>query len=161
MDPIIVPATPGDVSVIVEMIRELAGVEGRPQLAMASEQQIHQALFGNPARAEAVMIQDIPGRNVGYGWFFTVIPTFIGAPNLYLEDLYLRPAARKTGLGTGFMRWLARMALERGCRCIEWSAQPDNVQALAFYDRLGATRKDPPVEFRLSDEALRRVANGR
>ncbi|MBL9031715.1 MAG: GNAT family N-acetyltransferase [Phycisphaerae bacterium] len=166
-------ARPADVPHIVRMIRGLATHEGRPELAVCTEAAIASALFGTPARAEAVILLDDslardpvggpPVRHdaiVGYAWFYILVPTFTARPVLYLEDLFVDAAARGRGLGGRFMAWLAAEAIERGCVGVEWTVREDNPRAIAFYESLGAVRKTGALAYRLSDSNLERLAHG-
>lgn len=163
-----------DVPHIVRMIRGLATHEGRPELAVCTEAAIASALFGTPARAEAVILLDDslahvpasgppvrrPDSIVGYAWFYVLVPTFTARPVLYLEDLFIDAAARGRGLGGRFMAWLAAEAIERGCVGVEWTVREDNPRAIAFYESLGAVRKTGALAYRLSDSNLERLAHG-
>jgi GNAT superfamily N-acetyltransferase len=76
---------------------------------------------------------------VAFALFFTNFSTFLGQPGLYLEDLYVQPAHRGTGLGKSLLKHLGALAVERGCGRFEWSVLDWNESAIRFYQSLGAT----------------------
>jgi GNAT superfamily N-acetyltransferase len=146
-----------EVDLVFEFIRELAAYERLAHEVSATRADIHAALFGPRPFAEAV-IGCIDGQPCGFALFFHNFSTFLGRPGLYLEDLYVRPAARRRGLGGRMLAWLARLALERGCGRFEWAVLDWNEPALKVYRRLGARPADEWTLQRLTGEALARLA---
>src|ERR1700755_2872608 len=106
------PAAAADVPLILSLINELAGYEKLRHESVATEASIHKALFGPRPHAEAVIAR-YDGEGVGFALFFHNFSTFLGKPGLYLEDLFVRPAARGHGVGKALLAWLGRTALER------------------------------------------------
>jgi ribosomal protein S18 acetylase RimI-like enzyme len=68
--------------------------------------------------------------------------------------------ARGQGVGRALMGFLARLAVQRGCVRFDWTAETDNPEALAFYDRLGAGRVAEKVYYRFDGDRLRQLAAG-
>ncbi|MDP1902139.1 MAG: GNAT family N-acetyltransferase [Rubrivivax sp.] len=132
------PATPADLSAIVGLIRELAEFEHLAHLVVATPESLHPHLFGPRPVAEAV-VGEVEGRVVAFALFFTNFSTFLGQPGLYLEDLYVQPAHRGTGLGKALLQHLGALAVERGCGRFEWSVLDWNENAIRFYQSMGAT----------------------
>lgn len=132
------PATPADLPAVVGLIRELAEFEQLQHLMVATPESMALHLFGPQPAAETV-VADLDGALVGFALFFTTFSTFLGQPGLYLEDLYVQPAHRGTGLGKALLRHLGRLALERGCGRFEWSVLDWNENAIRFYESMGAT----------------------
>ncbi|MBN3727616.1 GNAT family N-acetyltransferase [Burkholderia sp. Ac-20379] len=119
-------------------MRELAEFESLTHLFVATEADLDDALFGpSPAAGALVATQD--GAVVGYALYFQNYSTFLGKRGLYLEDLYVQPACRGTGIGTRLLRALAALAVERRCGRFEWTVLDWNQPAIDFYERLGAT----------------------
>ncbi|MEK6349517.1 MAG: GNAT family N-acetyltransferase [Burkholderia sp.] len=119
-------------------MRELAEFESLTHLFVATEADLDDALFGpNPAAGALVATQG--DAVVGYALYFQNYSTFLGKRGLYLEDLYVRPACRGTGIGTRLLRALAALAVERRCGRFEWTVLDWNQPAIDFYERLGAT----------------------
>lgn len=150
-------ATPGDVPLILALIRELAEYERLAHEAVATEAMLEQHLFGAVPRAE-VVIASLDGTPVGFALYFHNYSTFTGRPGLYLEDLYVRPAARGAGIGRALMVHLARIAIERGCARFEWAVLDWNADAIRFYRSIGAVGMDAWRVQRLAGEALERLA---
>jgi GNAT superfamily N-acetyltransferase len=151
------PATPADVPLILTFIRELAEYEKLADRVVATDRDIHAALFGERPVAEAI-IGSLDGESVGYALFFPTFSTFLGKPGLYLEDVYVRPAARGSGVGRKLLEHLARIAVERGWGRFEWSVLDWNEPSIAFYKKMGATPMDEWTVFRVSGEGLLKLA---
>ncbi len=146
-------ATRADVPVIVALIRELAAYEDHAHLATATPQQLELELFGDKPTCEC-LIGEHGGEPVAFALFFHNFSTFLCRKGLYLEDLFVRPAARGTGLGKALLQRLAQIAVERECGRFEWSVLDWNVDAQAFYQRMGATMLDDWRICRVTGEAL-------
>ena len=150
-------ATAEDTPVILAMIRELADYERMSHEVVADITRLRQSLFGERRVAE-VLIAEKRGEPVGFALFFHNFSTFVGRPGIYLEDLYVRPAARGSGIGKALLVRLARIAVERGCGRLEWAVLDWNEPAIGFYRRLGATAMDEWTVFRLTGAALEDLA---
>jgi GNAT superfamily N-acetyltransferase len=151
------PATRSDLPQVLSFIRELAVYERLEHEVTASEADLDAALFGPRPHAE-VVFACLDGAPVGFALFFHNFSTFIGRPGIYLEDLYVRPEARGLGIGKRLLAWLARTALERGCSRLDWAVLDWNAPSIGFYRGLGAVALDEWTTFRLSGEALERLA---
>ncbi|MFJ3304487.1 GNAT family N-acetyltransferase [Streptomyces sp. NPDC086549] len=148
-------ATPADIPVIRALIRELAEYEKAPQEARATEEQLHEALFGeHPAAFAHLAVDESTGEAVGCAMWFLSFSTWRGARGIYLEDLYVRPTARGRGHGRALLAELARICVERGYERLEWSVLDWNRPAIGFYDSLGARPKDEWTVYRLTDGPL-------
>jgi len=153
------PARPGDVPLVLALIRELADFERLADAVVADEAVLSASLFG-PTPAAEVVIAEADGEAAGFAVFFHTFSTFVGRRGLYLEDLFVRPAYRGRGIGAQLMRHLAALAVERGCGRFEWTVLDWNAPALAFYRRLGAAPQPGWTVQRLEGEALRALADG-
>ena len=150
-------ATPADIATVLRFVRELAAFEREPDAVVATEAMLDEALFGEAPAAEAV-IAEWEGESVGFALFFPNFSTWTGRRGLYLEDLYVTPAARGCGVGRALLRHLAGLAIERGCARFEWSVLDWNTDAVAFYRALGAVGMEEWTVQRVSGEALVRLA---
>jgi GNAT superfamily N-acetyltransferase len=136
--PTLRPATPADVPAIVGLIRELAAFEHLEHLVDVTPESLLPQLFGERPAAEA-MVAEVGGQVVGFALYFTNFSTFLGKPGLYLEDLYVQPAHRGSGLGKALLQALGALAVARGCGRFEWSVLDWNENAIRFYEKMGAT----------------------
>jgi GNAT superfamily N-acetyltransferase len=150
------PAAEHELPEVLAFIRELAVYERLEHEVVASVADLAVALFG-PQRYAEVVFACRDGVPVGFALFFHNFSTFIGKPGIYLEDLFVRPAARGHGIGRRLLAWLAATALERGCARLEWAVLDWNEPALGFYRSLGAVAQDDWTTFRLTDAALERL----
>ena len=147
-------AEPRDVPAIVGLIRELANFEKLTHLVEVTPQSLHPQLFGERPAAEAVVAEH-EGHVIGFALFFTNFSTFLGKPGLYLEDLYVQPAHRGSGVGRALLTHLAALANARGYGRFEWSVLDWNVNAIRFYEKMGATLMPEWRICRVTGEALR------
>ncbi len=152
------PARPDDVQALYGLIRELAVFERLEHMLELTPQALSEHLFGPRPVAEAVVAED-DGRVVAFALFFTNFSTFLGRPGLYLEDLYVQPAQRGRGLGAALLAHLARLAVQRGCGRFEWSVLDWNENAIAFYQRMGATVLPDWRICRVSGQALQELGS--
>ena len=152
------PATPDDIPHILQFIRELADYEKLSHQVTATKDLLHQHLFGPRPVAECLVAQ-LDGSPVGFALFFHNFSTFLGRPGIYLEDLFVRPAARGRGVGRALLTHLAQIAVERNCGRLEWSVLDWNAPAIGFYKKLGAVPMDEWTVMRVSGDALKILAS--
>jgi len=160
------PAAEPDLPLILALIRELAEYERAPEQAVATLESLRQHLFGeslpgHPAKRGPVaecLIAELDGDPQGFALYFTNFSTWNGAPGIYLEDLFVRPAFRKHGLGKSLLSRLAAIAAARACKRMEWAVLDWNTPAIDFYKSLGAAPLEEWTTFRLTDDALARLA---
>jgi GNAT superfamily N-acetyltransferase len=150
-------AMPDDVATILRFIRELAEFEREPDKVVATESLLHEGLFGERPAAEAV-IAERDGIALGMALFFHNFSTWTGWKGLYLEDLYVTPEARGSGVGAALLKHLAGIAVDRGCTRFEWSVLDWNERAIAFYRSMGAEAMDEWTVNRVSGPALAKLA---
>ena len=156
--PRIVPGTKKDIPLIRALILELAEYErALPGEAPVTEKDLEKTLFGKRPAAE-VLIAYLGQEPAGFALFFHNYSTWLGKRGIYLEDLFVRPSARKHGVGFALLKALARLAIERDCGRLDWSVLTWNELAISFYKRIGAKHMDDWTTFRLSGVALAHVA---
>jgi len=153
------PARPEDVPLLLSFIKELAEYERLAHEVVATEEGLHESLFGERAVAEALLGYLGP-EPVAFAVFFHNFSTFLGRPGLYLEDLFVKPEMRGRGFGRALLRYLARLAVERNCGRMEWAVLDWNEPAIRFYRSLGAVPMEEWTVFRLTGDALKRLADG-
>jgi len=147
------PAEPRDIAAIVGLIAELAEFEQLSHLLELRPQDLQRHMFGERPVVEG-LVGELAGEVVGYALFFTNFSTFLGKPGLYLEDLYVRPAHRGSGLGKRMLSRLAQLAVERDYGRFEWSVLDWNESAIRFYEKMGASLLPDWRICRLSGAAL-------
>src|SRR6266540_625155 len=112
-------ATSRDVPLILQFIRELAEYERAPEAAVATVEGLTAELFGERPSAE-VLIAYLDDEPAGFALFFHSFSTWLGRKGICLEDIFVRPAARRNGVGEALLREIAAIAVERGCGRLEW-----------------------------------------
>jgi len=149
---------PADLPRVWELLRGLAEYERMTDVLTGSEAMLSDALFGNGPRAEA-RVAEHDGRLVGYALFYPVLGSFRTRWRLWLEDLFVDPAARGTGAGRALMAELAHIVETRGWVAMDWEVLDWNAPALGFYERLGAGRIAADwYRYRLDGDALAALA---
>jgi len=153
------PATPADVPLILEFIRELAEYEREPQAAVATSADLLRDGFGSEPKFR-VDIAEWLGEPAGFAFYFWNYSTWQGKPGLYLEDLFVRPRFRGTGIGKALLVHLARVAIKNNCGRLVWQVLDWNTPAIEFYQSLGAETMKEWLTMRVTGEALVRLATG-
>jgi GNAT superfamily N-acetyltransferase len=150
-------ATVDDCAILLDLIRGLAEYERLTHLMSATEPTLKDALFGSRPGAEALLAfeHDDP---VGFAVFFHNFSTFLGRRGLWLEDIFVKPEHRRKGYGRALFLHVARIAHERDCGRYEWAALDWNEPAIRFYKSMGAVALDDWTIFRVTGEALQRLA---
>ena len=151
------PATPADLPLIGALITELAIYEKLADEVRFDPAVLGEHLFGPRPMAE-VVIGELDGTPQGFALFFHNFSTFEGRPGIYLEDLFVRPAARGAGLGKALLAELAQLAVARGCARFEWSVLDWNEPSIGFYKALGARAMDDWTVMRVDGPALSALA---
>ena len=150
-------AVPSDVDRIHELIVSLARYEKAEHEVKATAGQLQAALFG-PQPAVYALVAEVDDRVIGFALYFLNFSTWEGTHGIYLEDLFVEPEQRGTGLGKALLRRLAAIAYERGYARVEWWVLDWNEPSIDFYRRLGAVAMDEWTVFRLGGAALRALA---
>jgi GNAT superfamily N-acetyltransferase len=154
----IVPAKKKDIPLIRKLILELAEYErALPGEAPVTESDLAATLFDKQPAAE-VLIAYLGDEPAGFALFFHNYSTWLGKRGIFLEDLFVRPPARKHGVGFALFQELAHIALERDCGRVEWSVLNWNELAISFYQQIGAKPMNDWTSFRLTGEALAHIA---
>lgn len=152
-------ASATDVDLILDLIAELAAYEREPQSARATREDLLRDGFGAEPRF-FVEIAEWDGEPAGFALWFLNYSTWSGRAGIYLEDIFIRPAFRRRGIGRALLAHLARLCLERGYTRLVLQVLDWNAPAIAFYESLGARPMSEWITMRLEDEALQRLAGG-
>ena len=150
------PASESDVALVLEFIRELAEYEKVPERVVATEDRLRQGLFGERRNAEAV-IAYIDDQPVAFAIYFFSFSSFSASRNLYLEDIFVRPAYRGLKVGKRLLAYLAQKVVEHDGERMEWSVLNWNEPAIGFYKKLGAHPVSEWTVFHLPQDALKEL----
>jgi GNAT superfamily N-acetyltransferase len=154
------PIRPDDVPAVVGLVSELADYERALHEVRLTAEQLTVVLFGD-SPALFGHVAEHSGEVVGMALWFLNFSTWRGTHGIYLEDLYVSPAHRGTGLGRELLRTLAAVCVERGYSRLEWSVLDWNAPSIEFYKAAGAVPMDDWTVFRLTDDALTEFAEPR
>jgi GNAT superfamily N-acetyltransferase len=160
MDFTIKPVTSEQLPTLLELIRELARFEKLEHEVQATPELLRDSFFGPQPAAGALLGSSTEGQPAGYAIYFFTFSSFVGRPGLWLEDLYVRPAFRKRGLGRALIEAVARIGVQRNCGRYEWTALNWNNHALEVYRKLGAQVLDEWLLLRMDSAALKNLAKG-
>ncbi|MDQ1659858.1 MAG: hypothetical protein QOD41_4941 [Cryptosporangiaceae bacterium] len=152
------PIQPGDVSAVVRMVHDLAEYERAPDQCTLTDSQLTDALFGPSPALYGHVAEDGAGGVAGFALWFLNFSTWRGEHGIYLEDFYIRPEVRGTGLGRSLLATLAAIATERGYARLDWAVLHWNTPAREVYHALGAEPLDEWVPYRVEGEALVKLA---
>jgi GNAT superfamily N-acetyltransferase len=152
------PAKQSDAPLVLEFIRKLAEYGDISSEATVTESDVRAALFGERPVAEAVLAH-VGSEPAGFAVYSFTFSSFMGKPGIFVEDLFVEHQFRGQGVGKALLLTLARLGRERGCGRLEWSVLNWNEQAMEFYQELGAVPMDEWTTFRLTGEALERLAS--
>ncbi len=153
------PATKSDVPTIFQLIQALAEYEQLEHAVTGSESALEQHLFGNSPYANAILaIQE--EKTVGFALWFTTYSTFLTQPGMYLEDLFVLPEYRRSGIGKALLSYLAQIAIQQNYGRFEWSVLDWNAPAINFYQSIGATVRPDWRICRMTGDALSQLAKG-
>ena len=153
-------ATATDVPVILSLIKGLAEYEKLSAEVTATEEGLRATLFGRGKSADVLLAYD-GDTPVGFAVYFRNYSTFLGRPGIYLEDLFVLPEWRGRGHGRRLLAEVARVAIEGDCGRLEWAVLDWNEPALRFYRSLGAKSMDEWTIYRMTGDAIRRLAENR
>jgi GNAT superfamily N-acetyltransferase len=146
-----------DCKLILQFIFALAEYEKLAHEVVATESSLRKTLFGSKPGAE-VLIAEWQGKPAGFALFFPNYSTFLGRSGIYLEDLFVMPEFRGSGLGKALLAQLARLTLQREGGRLDWSVLDWNQPSIDFYRSIGAISLDAWTQFRLRGEALSKLA---
>src|SRR5215471_8982053 len=150
-------ASESDVLLILEFIRKIAEYERLSHAVVASEETLRKSLFGDRPAAE-VLLAHWDGKPAGYAVFFHNFSTFLGRAGIYLEDIFVEPELRGKGIGKALLARVAKIAKDRECGRLEWSVLDWNKPSIDFYLSLGAKPMDEWTIFRMTEDAITRLA---
>jgi GNAT superfamily N-acetyltransferase len=157
MSTVIRRATAADAKQIMAFIRSLAEFERAPDAVTATEDGLLRDGFG-PNPYFYCLIAEHGGRPAGFAFYFFNYSTWIGRPGIYLEDLFVDPEFRGLGIGKALLQQVAAIAIEKGCRRMQWEVLDWNTPAIDFYRAMGAEFLDQWRNVRLDGEALESLA---
>lgn len=150
-------ATESDSTALLNLIDALADCEHLPRPDVAARERLLRDAFGTAPRFECLLALDGPNA-VGYAIYFQTYSSFLARPTLYLEDLFVQPAARSHGAGSALFRAVAHEAVRRSCGRMEWMVLTWNALAIDFYQRRDARPLDGWRPYRLEGEPLAAAA---
>jgi GNAT superfamily N-acetyltransferase len=157
MHPCVREARESDLDRIRQLIVELASYERAAHEVKTTSEQLRVALFG-PQPAAYALVAESDNQVVGFALYFRSFSTWEGVHGIYLEDLYVMPEYRGSGLGKALLSSLAGLAVDRGYARLEWAVLDWNQPAIDFYRGLGAVALDEWTVYRLSGGALAALA---
>jgi GNAT superfamily N-acetyltransferase len=157
MTTVIRRATAADAGQTLKFIRALAAFERAPDAVEATEEGLIRDGFG-PRPFFECLIADYDRHPAGFALYFFNYSTWVGRPGIYVEDLFVLPEFRRKGIGRALLKRVAAIALENGCRRLQWEVLDWNTPAIDFYRELGAEFLDEWRNVRLGSEAIARLA---
>lgn len=159
------PAVPADVKALYDLVVELAVYEREPDAVETSVDEMAATFFpaaGEPLVhalvAEVAHAGDDEARVVGMAIWYVTYSTWLGRHGVWLEDLFVSPGQRGSGIGKALLTALAGIVSDRGYRRLEWWVLRWNEPPIGFYDSLGAKPMDEWLHYRLDGAELTALA---
>jgi GNAT superfamily N-acetyltransferase len=153
-------AVPADVPAILGLVHELAVYEKEPDAVEATEAHFHEALFPQEhAPTSFAHVAVVDGTVVGIAIWYVTFSTWQGRSGIWLEDLFVSPKHRGSGLGKGLLATLAAVCAERGYGRLQWSVLKWNTPSIGFYDTIGGQPMNAWLTYRLDGMALDAMAS--
>lgn len=150
-------ARPDDIPDLLRLVRALAEYEREPDAVAATEESLRAALFAERPLVHA-LVAEVDGRVVGMAVWYLTFSTWTGRHSLYLEDVFVEPDQRRSGLGRALLAELAARAGELGCARMDWAVLDWNEPAQRFYSSIGARPMDEWTTWRLEGDAVAALA---
>ncbi|TFW01539.1 GNAT family N-acetyltransferase [Oxalobacteraceae bacterium OM1] len=127
-----------DVPALIAMMRTLAELEGTGPLVRTDAAILARDGFGERPHFGAVLAE-IDGAAAGYVSYTVNYSIWAGNQYLHVDDVFVAEPFRQAGVGTLLMQAIAKEATTHGLAFVRWTVETDNVRAIAFYQKLGAT----------------------
>lgn len=155
-------ATPADAPEILRLVHALAEYEREPDAVDATEEDFLRVLFPDHGHPSTFChVAEVDGRIVGMALWYLNFSTWTGQQGIWLEDLFVEPEQRGSGLGKALLAALAEVCVERGYRRLEWWVLNWNAPSIAFYESLGAKAQDEWTVYRVDGEELTALGGAR
>ncbi|ODA82732.1 hypothetical protein RJ55_01241 [Drechmeria coniospora] len=161
-----------DAPAILELIRGLADYEKEPDAVEATVKTLESTIAfassnGGPeleptsaARpARCLLLFSPEGRAVGMALYFYNYSTWRSRPGIYLEDLFVQPAARGKGYGKRLLVELAKQVIAMKGGRLEWAVLKWNEPSIKFYRSIGAQSQDEWLGMRVDGSRLETLAH--
>lgn len=146
-------ATRQDAEAVFALIDALATYEKQQKLDAATRARLFRDGFDEPRRF-MTLLAELDGEAVGYALFFETYSSYQARPTLYLEDLFVLPAARVRGIGKALFNACVAEAMQRGCGRMEWTVLDWNKPAIDFYQKIGARKLHDRLLYRLTSQDM-------
>lgn len=146
-----------DLEDIFLLIRAKAEFDGCLESLQSKEEAIRDAFFSSAPKAQAI-VAETSGKIIGIATYYSIYSTFMGKPGIWLDDLYVYEAHRKSGAGKALMKTLCKIAFETGCGRVDWIVARDNENGRAFYESIGAYISEEVRHSRLDESAIIKLA---
>ncbi len=144
-------ATPDDAGVVLGFMQKLGQYQKMADRIVATEAGLRALLAAG--KGEAVLGCHA-GETVAFAYFCQTSSAFIGQSGLYIDGFFVDESMRGKGLGKIMMAYLSQLAVERGCKRLEWACLDWNAPTIAFYKGLGAYSVDGMTIYRFAPDTL-------
>lgn len=154
----IVHADVGDAALIVEFMKKLGKYQLMLEKTVVTEEKVIRLLNENAGEA---IFAEMDGETVGFIYYYMNSSAFTGGKGIYIDAFYVNESMRGKGIGKQMMEYMSRLALERGCKRVEWVCLDWNTSSIKFYKNLGANEMNVFTTYRMDEECIRKNAAGK
>jgi GNAT superfamily N-acetyltransferase len=149
-------ATVEDSALIVDYMKKLGSYQKMLDKITATKESIYKLLSEKEGEAIFAYYDD---ELAGFAYFFNNSSAFIGEKGIYIDGLFINDTMRGKGIGKMIMSFLSKLAIERGCKRLEWGCLDWNEPSINFYKKMGAYSVDTMTIYRFSPEKLKETAD--
>ena len=143
-----------DTPLVLSFIRKIADYEGLLNEVSATVESLEYWLFDE--KKADVVFACVDGKEIGFALYFYNFSTFVGKAGIYLEDIFVDKEYRGNGYGKALFKYVASIAVRRGCGRMDWCCLDWNEPSIRFYKSMGAIPMDEWTIYRLQGEALQK-----
>jgi GNAT superfamily N-acetyltransferase len=130
-------AKPEDVQSVYQLIVELAAYERAPQEVINTPERMLSDGFGCDGNWFGCAVAEVQGQIAGMVIWYFRYSTWKGRC-LYLEDFYVSPEYRRTGIGASLFEYVLNYGKAQQCQKLVWQVLEWNEPAIQFYKKYGS-----------------------
>lgn len=145
-----------DASLVVEFTRKLGKYQKMLDKVIITEEEAKNLIRENAGEA---IFGEMDGEAVAFIYYYMSSSAFNGGRGIYIDAFYVNEELRGQGIGKMMMKYMASLAVKRGCKRIEWVCLDWNEPSIKFYKNLGADSMDIMTVYRMSPEIIEELSS--
>ena len=134
---------------IISLVIELAKFEKLSPPGLQAQKCLIKDAFGKKPLFN-ILVVSIENKIIAYAFYFFTYSSFLAKKTLYLEDIFVTKNYRDKGAGKLLFKELIKTAKKNKCGRMEWAVLDWNINAIKFYDSLGANELKDWIYYRMN-----------